>query len=51
VLARELSPPTQSSAAAYRALSTAELPYISGASLQPAGTVANDRHVSHRRDA
>jgi len=50
VLARELSPPTQSHAAAFRALSTAELPYISGASLQPAGKVANDRHVGHHRD-
>ena len=51
VLARELSPPTQSHAAAFRALSTAELPYISGAVLQPAGKVANDRHVNHHRDA
>ena len=51
VLARELSPPTQSHAAAFRALSTAELPYISGASLQPAGKVANDRYLGHHRDA
>jgi len=51
VLARELSPPTQSHAAAFRALTAAELPYISGAALQPAANVANDRHVSHRRDA
>jgi cellulose synthase (UDP-forming) len=51
VLARELSPPTQSRAAAFRALTAAELPYISGAALQPAGNVANDRHLGHRRDA
>jgi len=51
VLARELSPPTQSRAAAFRALTAAELPYVSGASLQPAGKAANDRHVSHHRDA
>jgi hypothetical protein len=51
VLARELAPPTQSRAAAFRALTAAELPYISGAALQPAGNVANDRHVGHRRDA
>jgi cellulose synthase (UDP-forming) len=51
VLARELAPPTQSRAAAFRALTAAELPYISGAALQPAGYVANDRHLGHRRDA
>jgi hypothetical protein len=51
VLAREVSPPAQSHAAAFRALTAAELPYISGAALQPAGNVANDRHLSHRRDA
>jgi cellulose synthase (UDP-forming) len=51
VLARELAPPTQSRAAAFRALTAAELPYISGAALQPAGNVANDRHLGHRRDA
>jgi hypothetical protein len=41
----------QSHAAPFRPLSTAELPYISGASLQPAGKVANDRHVGRHRDA
>jgi cellulose synthase (UDP-forming) len=42
---------TQSRAPAPRALSAAELPYIAGASLQPAGNVANDRHVDERREA
>jgi cellulose synthase (UDP-forming) len=51
LLARELVPPTQSHAPAPRALSVAELPYIAGASLQPAGRVANDRHVGERREA
>jgi cellulose synthase (UDP-forming) len=51
LLARELVPPTQSHAPAPRALSVAELPYIAGASLQPAGRVANDQHVGERRGA
>jgi len=50
LLARELAPPTQAHAPAFRALSAAELPYISGASLQPSGEAANDRSVGRRRE-
>jgi len=42
---------TQNHAREPRALPVAELPYIAGASLQPAGRVANDRHVGERREA
>src|SRR5262249_46050820 len=48
LVAHELAPPTQGQAGAFRALSPAALPYVSGASLQPAREVANDRIV-HRR--
>jgi len=51
LLARELAPPTQGQAPAFRTLSTAELPYISGASLQPARDIANDRHAGRRHGA
>jgi cellulose synthase/poly-beta-1,6-N-acetylglucosamine synthase-like glycosyltransferase len=50
VLARELAPPTQGHAPAFRTLTAAELPYIAGAPLQPGGKTANDRHVGRGYD-
>src|SRR5262245_47171533 len=48
LIARDLAPPTQGQAPAFRALSTAELPYVSGASLQPVRDVANDHRSPSR---
>ena len=48
LIARDLARPTQGQAPSFRSLSTAELPYVSGAALQPVRDVANDRRSPSR---